>query len=138
MLFRSINNLGEMRFMLTEERVNNALYLEFLQRLLQGVKKPIFLILDGHPVHRSKAVKEFATSTGGQLRLFYLPGYSPELNPDEQVWNEVKYRRVGRRSPRTKEDLRTLLISSLHALQRLPQQIRSFFQLPDTRYACEQ
>ncbi len=64
---------------------------------------------------------------GGKLRLFFLPGYAPELNPDEQVWNEVKYRRVGRRSPRTKEQLRTLLHSSLFALQRLPKLIRSFF-----------
>lgn len=138
-LLSVINNWGEMRFMLTEQRVNNELYIEFLQRLLQGVTKPIFLILDGHPVHRSKAVKAFAASTEGKLRLFFLPAYSPELNPDEQVWNEVKYRRVGRRSPRTKDDLRMLLLSSLHALQRLPQQIQSFFQLPDTRYAaCEQ
>ena len=125
--------------MLTEDRVNNDLYIEFLKRLLKGVVKPIFLILDGHPVHRSRAVKQFAASTGGQLRLFFLPGYAPELNPDEQVWNEVKYRRVGRRSPRTKEQLRSLLNSSLFALQRLPKLIQSFFQLPDTRYAaCEQ
>lgn len=135
-LLSVINNLGEMRFMLTEQRVNNDLYIEFLKRLLKGVNRSIFLILDGHPVHRSKAVKEFAASTGGKLRLFNLPGYSPELNPDEQVWNEVKYRRVGRGSPRTKDDLRMLLISSLHALQRLPQQIQSFFKLPDTRYAA--
>ncbi len=112
------------------------MYIEFLKRLLKGLTKPVFLILDGHPVHRSKAVKAFVASTEGKLRLFYLPGYSPELNPDEQVWNEVKYRRVGRRSPRTKDDLRSLLVSSLHALQRLPQQIQSFFQLPDTRYAA--
>jgi len=137
-LLSVINNRGEMRFMLTEDRVNNDLYIEFLKRLLKGVVKPIFLILDGHPVHRSRAVKQFAVSTGGQLRLFFLPGYAPELNPDEQVWNEVKYRRVGRRSPRTKEQLRRLLNSSLFALQRLPKLIQSFFQLPGTRYAASE
>jgi transposase len=135
-LLSVINNVGEMRFMLTEDRVNNNLYIEFLKRLRKGVGKPIFLILDGHPVHRSRAVKQFAASTAGQLRLFFLPGYAPELNPDEQVWNEVKYRRVGRQSPRTKEQLRSLLNSSLFALQRLPKLIQSFFQLPGTRYAA--
>jgi transposase len=135
-LLSVINNLGEMRFMLTEERVNNVLYIEFLKRVLTGATKPIFLILDGHPVHRSKAVKEFAASTGGMLRLFYLPGYSPELNPDEQVWNEIKYRKVGRRFARTKEELKRLLYASLHALQKMPARVRSFFQLPDTRYAA--
>ena len=122
--------------MLTEARVDNALYVEFLQRLLKGVSSPVFLILDGHPVHRSRVVREFAASTEGRLRLFFLPGYAPELNPDEQVWNEVKYRRVGRRSPRTKEQLRSLLNSALVALQKLPHLIRSFFRLPGTRYAA--
>lgn len=135
-LLSVINHWGQMRFMLTEQRVNNKLYIEFLQRLLKGVSKPIFLILDGHPVHRSRAVKAFAASTQGKLRLFFLPAYSPELNPDEQVWHEVKYRRVGRQGPRTKDNLRRLLLASLHALQRLPEQIRSFFRLPDTRYAA--
>lgn len=135
-LLSVINNVGQMRFMLTEKRVDNALYIEFLQRLLKGAAQPIFLILDGHPVHRSRAVRDFADSTEGRLRLFYLPGYSPELNPDEQVWNEVKYRRVGRRSPRTREQLRSLLASALLALQRMPRLIRSFFELPDTCYAA--
>jgi transposase len=138
-LLSVINNRGQMRFMLTESGVNNAVYVEFLRRLLKGVSKPVFLILDGHPVHRSRAVKDFAASTDGQIRLFFLPAYAPELNPDEQVWNEVKYRRVGRRSPATKHHLRSLLLSSLHALQKLPRLLQSFFQLPDTRYAaCQQ
>lgn len=135
-LLSIINNRGEMRFMLTEDRVDNNLFIEFLRRLLTGVTRPVFLILDSHPVHRSRAVRDFATSTEGKLRLFFLPGYAPELNPDEQVWNEVKYRRVGRRSPRTKEQLRRLLTSAMFALQKLPHLIRSFFQLPGTRYAA--
>jgi transposase len=62
-LLSIINNRGEMRFMLTGDRVDNNLYIEFLQRLLKGAAKPVFLILDGHPVHRSRAVGDFATST---------------------------------------------------------------------------
>ena len=135
-LLSVINNLGEMRFMLTDKRVDNVLYIEFLKRLLQGAQRPIFLILDGHPVHRSRPVKAFAASTHGRLRLFLLPAYSPELNPDEQVWNEVKNRRVGRQRPGSSDEFRRLLQSALFALQRLPALLRSFFQLPDTRYAA--
>lgn len=65
-LLSVVNNQGEMRFMLTEPRVNNTLYLEFLQRLMKGVSAPVFLILDGHPVHRSRAVRDFAASTEGR------------------------------------------------------------------------
>jgi len=135
-LLSIINNMGQMRFMLTEKRVDHQLFLGFLERILVGQTKPVFLILDGHPVHRSSEVKKFAASTQGMLRIFYLPGYSPELNPDEQVWNDVKNRRVGRQAPRTKDQFRALLRSALYALQRLPHIIRAFFQLPTTTYAA--
>ena len=57
---------------------------------MKNQDKPIYLIVDGHPVHRSTLVKSFVESTEGKLKLFYLPPYSPELNPDEQVWNQLK------------------------------------------------
>lgn len=134
-LLSAINNLGQMRFMLTASNVNNAVYVEFLKRLLVGAEQPIFLVVDGHPVHRSRAVKEFVASTEGRLRIFFLPPYSPQVNPDEQVWNVVKNHKVGRATPRPKDDLKRLLLSALFALQKLPGTIRGFFRHPDTSYA---
>lgn len=134
-LISAINNLGQMRFMLTDQNVNNEVYVEFLRRLLVGAKPPIFLVVDGHSVHRSRAVKRFVVSTEGRLRLFFLPPYAPEVNPDEQVWNVVKNQRVGRAAPRSKTELKNRLVSALFALQKLPQKIKSFFEHPDTRYA---
>jgi transposase len=58
-------------------------FIDFRRRLLDDSSGPVFLVLDGQPVHRSNAVKRFAQATNGRLRLFFLPGYSPELNPDE-------------------------------------------------------
>jgi len=63
---------------------------EFLTRLMIGASKPIFVIVDGHPIHKSKLVKDYVESLDGMLKLFYLPPYSPQLNPDEQVWAHVK------------------------------------------------
>ncbi len=77
---------GLLRFMVLRGKVNGPRYVEFLKRLMHNARRPVFLILDGHPVHKSRAVKAYAASTHGHLRLFYLPPYSPELNPDEQVW----------------------------------------------------
>lgn len=71
-------------------------FLDFVKRLLHDEPNPVFLIVDGHPVHRSKAVKTFVDSTQGRLRLFFLPPYSPELNPDEWVWENVKHDRIGK------------------------------------------
>lgn len=80
-LIAAINSLGQMRFMLTDKNVNNEMYVEILRRLLVGANKPVLLVVDGHSVHRSRAVKQFVISTKGKLRLFFLPPYSPEVNP---------------------------------------------------------
>jgi transposase len=81
-------------------------FIDFCRRLLDDTPGPVFLVLDGHPVHRSKAVKQFAASTGGRLRLCFLPGYAPELNPDEWVWKHVKHDRIGRTGGSGPEDLK--------------------------------
>jgi hypothetical protein len=76
---------GDLRFMLTKKTVTAPVFVEFLKRLMQGMKRRVFLIVDGHPVHRSVKVQQYVASTKGRLQLFFLPPDSPELNPDEQV-----------------------------------------------------
>ena len=76
--------------MVSEQRLSATLFIEFLQRLLYRQRAPIFLIVDGHPVHHSGAVKRFVRAHRGRLRPFQLPPYAPELNPDEQVWSHLK------------------------------------------------
>ena len=91
-----VNRQGKLRFMVFNGRLNGDLFIQFLRRLLYGASHPIFLIVDGHPAHRSTVVRKFVASTEGKLRLFYLPTYSPELNPDEQVWNHLKNHTIGK------------------------------------------
>jgi transposase len=88
-LISAISPRGQMRFMVTKSRVGASVFIEFLKRLIHNVDKPIYLIVDGHPAHKAKKVKAFAESVKERLQLFYLPGYSPELNPDELVWNNL-------------------------------------------------
>ena len=83
-----------------------AKFIEFCKRLLNDATAPVFLIVDGHPAHRAKAVKDYVASTDGRLRLFFLPGYSPELNPDEWVWKNVKNDRVAKQVPMNKAELK--------------------------------
>ena len=91
-MISAISSMGEMRFMTVEGRMNGGKFILFLKRLILDVSGPVYLIVDGHPMHKSKRVREFVDSTGGILKLFYLPPYSPDLNPDELVWNHLKYR----------------------------------------------
>jgi transposase len=89
-LISAISARGAMRFMATEQNIDAAVFVEFLKRLLSKAERPVFLIWDNCSVHRSKEVRTFEESTNGKLKLFFLPPFSPELNPDEHVWNCLK------------------------------------------------
>jgi transposase len=135
-MLSAISAKGELRFMLEDGKVTGTVFVEFLRRLLVGATAPIFLIVDGAPIHKAKTVKAFVASTAGRLRLFFLPPYSPELNPDEQVWNYVKNHGVGREGLKRSSELRGKVLRRLRSLQQLPWTVRMFFLLPDTQYAA--
>jgi len=135
-MLSAVSARGELRFMVVKGRVNGLVFIEFLRRLMHNAPHPVFLILDGHSIHRSRPVRQFAAKQEGRLRLFFLPPYSPELNPDEQVWNYVKHHGVGKAFIRTVSDLRSFVLARLRSLQRLPWTVRSFFLTPGTQYAA--
>ena len=122
--------------MVVEGKVNAAVFIEFCKRLLIGATRPVFLIVDGHPSHKARKVTEWIEQQGGRLRLFLLPGYSPELNPDELVWNGVKNHALGKVAHSDKKTMRKAAESYLRSLQRSPQRIRALFQKPSVRYAA--
>jgi transposase len=136
-LISAVTPAGALRFATIDGTLNGPKFIDFCRKLLHDTPGPVFLILDGHPVHRSAAVKNFAASTNGQLRLFFLPPYSPELNPDEWVWKNVKHDRVGRAGLRNVKDLKTKALSALHRLQKLPDTVMSFFHDPNLRYIID-
>lgn len=127
---------GEFRFMIHEGSVTATTFKEFLTRLMVGASKPIFLIVDGHPIHKSKLVKDYVASLNGQLTLLYLPPYAPQLNPDEQVWAHVK-RQVSRQLVQSLDDMKSLALGALRRIQKLPDLVKSFFRQPECQYASE-
>ncbi|MDJ0823670.1 MAG: IS630 family transposase [Paracoccaceae bacterium] len=133
-LVSAVSPRGEMRFMTVDGRMNAAKFIEFLQRLMKGAENPIFLIVDGHPTHRALKVRKFIASTQGKLRLFFLPPYSPELNPDESVWNYVKNHHVGKATITGPDQFRALVLGTLWRMQRMPALIRSFFGQRELHY----
>jgi transposase len=133
-MLSAISSTGHMRFMATDKNCTTAVFIDFLKRLLFKQKKVIFLIVDGHPVHRSKKVKEYVESTGGKLRLYYLPGYSPELNPDETVWAYVKHHVVGKKIITGPDQFFKVVKEALYALMHKPAVISAFFRKPSLQY----
>jgi transposase len=136
-LISAVTAKGALRFAAYQGTLTGPVFIDFCRRLLNDAQGRVFLVLDGHPVHRSNAVKQFAASTNGRLRLFFLPGYAPELNPGEWVWRNIKHDRVGRTGIDSLADLQGKALAALHRLQKLPHLIRGFFQDPNLRYITE-
>ena len=135
-MISAVSGRGTLRFMVLPGNLNAGSFIEFLRRLLVGATRPVFLVVDGHSVHRSRPVRHFVEACEGALRLFLLPPYSPELNPDEFVWNHVKTHGVGRAFVAGAGHLKRLVQSRLRLLQNRPDLVRSFFQAPTTSYAA--
>lgn len=133
-MLSAISPLGGLRFMLFDGMMNADVFCDFLKRLIHNAEKPVYLIVDNHPVHRSSRVREFVKGTEGRLKLFFLPPYSPELNPDEQVWAHLK-REVSRQTPASLGDLKKRVVSFFRSLNMLPDKVASFFRHPEIRFA---
>ena len=133
-LVSAVTAKGKLRFAAYDGNLNAPTFIDFCRRLLNDAAGPVFLVLDGHPVHRSNAVKQFAAASGGRLRLCFLPGYAPELNPDEWVWKHVKHDRIGRVGVSSPDDLKAKALAALHRLQKLPHIMQGFFRDQNLRY----
>ncbi len=133
-MISAISPRGHLRFMCTEGKVNASVFVEFLKRLMYKADRPIFLVVDGHPIHKSKIAKQYIESTNGNLTLFFLPPYSPQLNPDESVWREVKTHHIGRTPVTGPKHLHSLAMSALRSLQRSPKKLQGLFKTPELSY----
>lgn len=135
-LISAVSAQGELRFMVSPGKVGAAEFVAFLGRLIRNASNPIFLIVDGHQVHKAVAVKQYVESTEGRLRLFYLPPYSPELNPDEQVWSDLKNNGIGRKAIAGPDAMKKDVVRHLRMVQRKPERVRGYFRNETTRYAA--
>jgi len=135
-LVSAVSAQGEFRFMTVKGRVGAAKFIDFLKRLIHNAQRMIFLIVDGHPAHKAKMVRRFVESAKDRLQLFFLPPYSPELNPDERVWNDLKNNAVGRKFINSPKELNKAVISHLRLVQKSPDRVRSYFQNETTKYAA--
>ena len=135
-MMSAITNRGRLNFMVFQKKFETDVFLEFLRRLVRQSKHKAFLIVDGHPVHRSNKVKTWVEKNSHDIRLFFLPGYSPELNPDEMLNQDVKSNAVGRRRARNQQELISNVRGYLRRRQRQPHIVRHYFQEKHVRYAA--
>ena len=134
-LLSAVNAQGQFRFMTVQGNVNASVFRDFLKRLIAGMTQKVFLIVDGHPAHKAKLVQQYVAANKDRIELFFLPPYSPELNPDELVWSNVKAR-VAKAAPMTKEELISSVQSAMRRLGKMPELVASFFRTPSCAYAA--
>ncbi|WP_407648064.1 transposase [Endozoicomonas gorgoniicola] len=102
-------------------------FVNFLKSLVRSVDKPVIVITDGHPAHKAKHTQEYVAQEPRLLDLHLLPGYSPELNPDEQVWNHLK-EKLGKVALKTKDEFIKFIRGKMGSLQKSPETIKGFFR----------
>ncbi len=133
----AVNARGEFWFKVYTKRLNKELFLQFLKAFLRSRRIPVLLVVDGHPAHRARIIAQYVQSLKGRLEIHFLPGYAPELNPDEFVWNHLKKQGVSKKPLRQGESLRARVQQDLEQIRRAPALVRSFFQAPSVVYATD-
>jgi len=126
---------GVMNYSISDESVDSSRYIKFLKQLIKGREKPLIIIADRASFHKSKEVRSFVRENRKRIRIYFLPKYSPELNPDEHVWRNIKDEKIGKQPIKDKPDLKKRLRSALVSLQRTSDMVISFFHFPETKYA---
>jgi transposase len=133
----AVNAKGAFWFATYQGGLNADLFVGMLKLLMRRRRRPLFLVLDNLATHRAKVVTEYVASTNGKLELHYLPGYAPELNPDELVWNYMKRTGTARRALGAGQSLQDNIEADMLAIQRNPGLVRSFFRAPYVAYITD-
>jgi transposase len=134
-MISAVTNQGKVRFRFFEGGMNAEVLIEFMRRLVKDAKRKVILILDNLRVHHAKVVKAWLEAHGQQIEVFYLPAYSPELNPDEYLNCDLKAGVHSGKPARNKEQLRRKATRHMRMLQRRSSRVRKYFEHEKIRYA---
>jgi transposase len=135
-MISTVSNQGKARWMIVEQSFNAEKLIEFLSALIIEADRKVFLILDNLRVHHSKVVKAWLADKTDKIELFYLPSYSPELNPDERLNADLKYAIGSKLAPRTKAKLKAAATEHMQMIQNNPERVKNYFKDPRVAYAA--
>tara|TARA_Y100000031_G_C8179495_1_gene365732 strand:- start:134 stop:1168 length:1035 start_codon:yes stop_codon:yes gene_type:complete len=131
----SITNQGKVRFMIYSKSMNAKVLIKFLRRLIKTSNRKILLILDNLRVHHANLVREWLVGKEKELEIIFLPSYSPELNPDEYLNNDIKQGIHSKTLFRDETSLKKGVLSYMRMLQKMPKRVMNYFKHPKIAYA---
>lgn len=135
-LISAVTNQGKVRFQFFDGTMNADLLIDFMKRLIKDAQRKVFLILDNLRVHHARKVKAWLAEHEDEIEVFYLPAYSPELNPDEYLNCDLKAGVHSGQPARNKKELKSKALSHLRKLQKLPGRVAKYFEAEFIRYAA--
>jgi transposase len=133
----AVNPRGAFWYDVFTGTMNATVFLELLMRFMRRRRKPVILVIDRHPAHIAKMIARFVQSQEGRLEIFFLPGYAPDLNPDEFVWNHIKRNGVSKKPLKKNESLRQRVQRDLTTIKKDPSLVRSFFRPKTVAYIMD-
>ena len=135
-MLSAITNQGKVRFKVFDGNMNSEVLIDFMKRLIKDAARKVYLILDNLRVHHAKVVRAWLDEHPDEIEVFYLPAYSPELNPDEYLNCDLKAGVHSRPPARTNKDLKDKVVSHMRMLQKKPNRVQSYFRHPKINYAA--
>jgi len=137
-MISTVTNQGKVQFMIYSDNMNVDRFIDFLQQLIKSSDKKIFLILDNLKVHHAHIVKDWVAqeTVKPKLELFFLPSYSPELNPDEYLNCDLKRGLSDKPAPKNVEELQKNVENHMTVLQQNPERIKKYFKVEEIKYAA--
>ena len=135
-MISAITNQGKVRFRVFDGSMNTDILIDFCKRLIKSAQRKVFLVLDNLRVHHARIFKAWLAEHAEEIEVFYLPSYSPELNPDEYLNCDLKAGVHGGKPARDKKQLKKKVVSHMRMLQKKPGRVAKYFEHQKIRYAA--
>lgn len=135
-MISAISNKGHLQFMIIDGRFNSEVFKRFLQQMIKYSRQKIYFVTDGHPAHKTKMLNEWLEENKDRIAVFFLPPYSPELNPQEYVNQDVKTNIIGKKRPINKAQMRNNVEEFMKGRKNDRKQVQKYFHVSHVRYAA--
>ena len=135
-MISAISNRGHLQFMIIDSRFNGDVFITFLQQMIKYSRQKIYFVTDGHPAHKTKKLKEWLEENKNKIEVFFLPSYSPELNPQEYVNQDIKTNVIGKKRPINKAQMRNDVEGFMYNRKNDKKQVQKYFHEKHVRYAA--
>ena len=135
-MISAISNRGHLQFMIIDGRFNGEVFITFLKQMIRYSKQKIYFVTDGHPAHKTRKLNEWLEQNKTRIEIFFLPPYSPELNPQEYVNQDVKTNVIGKKRPINKAQMKSNVNEFMQSRKKDKRQVQKYFHEKHVRYAA--